>query len=132
MKTSRFSCMTRSQYHRHFAVFYESVFVKLVKGSCQGLGLVVIVGKAKPLIEGNCSISILINGSKLILTTVLPEFQTKLLWEGCSSIDHSLKFTLINFSIKILVGGDESPEKNVVKFDVAVIGGVFAGSLHEI
>merc|ERR1719515_338033 len=114
------------------AVLHECILVQLVEGGGQGLGLVVVVGESQPFIKGDSSVSIFINGGKLVLTTALPEFQSKLLREGSCSTDHAFKFSLINFAIKILVSRDESSEEDVVKLNVTVIGGVLAGTLHEV
>merc|ERR1719445_1541267 len=122
----------RSSVTNILAVLHKCVFVKFVEGSGHGLGLVVVVGKSQPLIKGNSPITILINGGKLVFATALPEFKSKLLREGSCSADHTFKFSLINFSIKILVSRDESPEEDVVKLNVAVIGGVLTCTLHEV
>merc|ERR1712012_1142696 len=112
--------------------------------------LVVFIGESQPLVEGDSSISILINSLELILaykkfdcnyntsttsfdlTTSLPELKSKLLRKSSGSIDHPLELIFRNCSVKISISRDEGSEEDVVQLDVAVVAGILACSLHKV
>merc|ERR1719206_1656602 len=115
------------------AVSDKLVFVLLVESSGQILlDLVVLVGKAEPLIEGDGAVPVLVDGLEHVSWASLPPVKAKLLWKSSRSGDHSSELLLGHLPVKVSICGDKSSEENVVELDVAVVGLVLHRALHPV
>merc|ERR1711887_98366 len=114
------------------AAVHEGVLLLFVECDRKFLSLIVGVGKVEPLVEGDSSITVLVNSLELILAAASPPLEAKLLGEVVSSRDHSLELVLGDLAIKVLICRNKGPKQDVVQLDVAVIAGVLAGALHEV
>jgi len=62
----------------------------------------------------------------------LPPVEAKLLGKSSCCIDHTPKLVLRHLPVKVAIRTDKGPEQDVVELDVAVVGLVLAGPLHEV